>query len=235
MSETTTQHPTVEVTVAAPIDTIWGYVRDPALIRRWHGWTYEGDGLDAEIRLIYVEHATEADDPYVVDLDGGDRIELTPVGDSETVVTITRRSLDAAAGSESSYDEITEGWRTFLSQLRFAVEQQPSEERRTIHLSGGDGSLRDKVGVDGPAGERYAVALGDGLDLEGMVWMRSAFQLGLTVESLGPGLVMVTDAPDASMVIVTTYRQSDVEFAATTERWAAWFRGYAPDAEGPTT
>lgn len=28
----------VEVTVAAPPDAVWRALRDPAEIRRWHGW-----------------------------------------------------------------------------------------------------------------------------------------------------------------------------------------------------
>jgi len=45
---------TIEVTVAAPVATVWEHLRDPGLIGRWHGWDYEEDGgLAGEIDLIY--------------------------------------------------------------------------------------------------------------------------------------------------------------------------------------
>lgn len=234
------EHPTIEVIVAAPVDTVWSYLRDPALVRRWHGWSFEGDGLEGEITWIYEDHAREADEPYVLELDDGegdyergDRIELTPVGDSETVVRITRPALAADAGWESSYDEITEGWRTFLHQLRFAVEHHPADDRRTIYLSGEGEPLRDAIGVTGDTGDHYEVTLEDGLDLRGEIWMRSTFQLGLTIEALGPGLVMFTDTADGAQVIVTTYGQSEAELAATAERWGRWFRARYPTASEP--
>jgi uncharacterized protein YndB with AHSA1/START domain len=45
----------IEVTMAAPVDAVWRALRDPAEIRRWFGWDY--DGLDEEIRLILEEGA----------------------------------------------------------------------------------------------------------------------------------------------------------------------------------
>ena len=34
----------MEITLPAPMDTVWTAFRDPAAIRRWFGWDY--DGLD---------------------------------------------------------------------------------------------------------------------------------------------------------------------------------------------
>jgi uncharacterized protein YndB with AHSA1/START domain len=48
-----------EVEVAAPADAVWRALREPAEIRRWFGWDYEG--LDEEIRQIFVDGA-KADD-----------------------------------------------------------------------------------------------------------------------------------------------------------------------------
>jgi uncharacterized protein YndB with AHSA1/START domain len=46
----------VETTIGAPFAAVWKALRDPAEIRRWHGWEYdEGGGLDAEISVIYLE------------------------------------------------------------------------------------------------------------------------------------------------------------------------------------
>ena len=30
----------VEVTLPAPFDEAWKWVRDPELVNRWHGWEY---------------------------------------------------------------------------------------------------------------------------------------------------------------------------------------------------
>ena len=45
----------------APVDTVWTAFRDPAVIRRWFGWDY--DGLDDEIRAVFFDEtvASEAD------------------------------------------------------------------------------------------------------------------------------------------------------------------------------
>ena len=40
-----------EVVIAAPADAVWRALREPAEIRRWFGWDY--DGLDAEIEFIF--------------------------------------------------------------------------------------------------------------------------------------------------------------------------------------
>jgi len=43
--------PTIEVTIAAPVATVWQSLRDPELIKRWHGWHFPD--LDQEIQLIF--------------------------------------------------------------------------------------------------------------------------------------------------------------------------------------
>jgi hypothetical protein len=52
-------------------------------------------------------------------------------GDGRTAVSVTRGGEPAAGGS---FDEIDEGWITFVNQLRFALERHPGRERRTEHL-----------------------------------------------------------------------------------------------------
>ena len=46
----------VEVIVDAPRDAVWRALTEPEQIRHWFGWDY--DGLEDEIRVIFVEHAT---------------------------------------------------------------------------------------------------------------------------------------------------------------------------------
>ncbi|MFD2357352.1 hypothetical protein ACFSTC_60850 [Nonomuraea ferruginea] len=66
---------TVEVTISAPVGEVWRALRDPEQIRRWHGWHF--DGLDKEIDFIYAEHVTESPQEHWMEVQGGDRFELT--------------------------------------------------------------------------------------------------------------------------------------------------------------
>ena len=131
----------IEVTVGAPIETVWAHLRDPELIERWHGWL--ADGLDSEIDYIYRKHARETETPYVLELnrgsadtwvDGGDRFELSEAVGG-TIVRITRGSRGGDEMWDAWYDDITEGWTSFLHQLRFTLEEAPEFPRRTIFLN----------------------------------------------------------------------------------------------------
>lgn len=121
----------VEVTVAAPADAVWRALRDPAELRRWHGWEF--DGLDAEIKAIYLDDVTVSDADRTLDTHGGGRFELEPRGD-ETIVRITRAAPAGQDSWDGIYDEICEGWLAFVQQLRYYLERHPGEERRTILL-----------------------------------------------------------------------------------------------------
>ncbi len=69
----------IEATISAPIAEVWQHLRDPRLVRRWHGW--DDGGFEREIgaqlirRLdidfLYREHAREGSTPYVLELEGG--------------------------------------------------------------------------------------------------------------------------------------------------------------------
>lgn len=120
----------VEVVIAAPVEQVWRALRDPAEIRRWFGWDYEG--LEAEIRYIFADHSSADDEAHVLDGGPGGRIALEPQGD-RTVVRVTRA---APAGSwDGVYDEVNEGWLTFIQQLRFYLERHPGRDRRTVHVA----------------------------------------------------------------------------------------------------
>lgn len=187
----------LEVTVAAPLDTVWKALRDKEVVRRWHGWDY--DGLDAEVEQIYFTDVVE--DGHVLALSGGDRFRLIPLGEGTAVV------LDRAPRGDDAdafHDLVTEGWTTFLQQLRFAVERQPGVERRTLYFSG-----------DGPA-----TTLLETVDLDGEPWFRSANQVGVTVDAWGEGLLVLVDAPSA-MAVLSTYGLDDEAFAELETRWTA--------------
>jgi len=126
----------VEVAIAAPVETVWRALRDPAEIKRWFGWDY--DGLDEEIRYIFAEHSTADDEAHVLDGGPGGAIALEDRGD-QTVVRVTRPT------SEDGYDEVDEGWLTFIHQLRFALERNPGRDRRTLHIpTGGEEWFRSE-------------------------------------------------------------------------------------------
>lgn len=231
---------TIEVTVAAPVATVWPHLRDPELIGRWHGWDYSG--LDEEIALIYGHGAREADEPYVLETKGGaapgsfehgDRFDLREQGGA-TVVRITRGPKGVDADWDAVYDDITQGWVSFLAQLRFVVEQHGDVPRRTVFLASGPtaAGARELLGLrDAEVGEACVVAEPA---LAGTTWFRTEHQTGLAVDAYGPGLVVALDKPadepapgaavEASMVIVSTYGLGDVAFADVERTWQQWWQ-----------
>jgi uncharacterized protein YndB with AHSA1/START domain len=118
----------LEVVVAAPADVVWRALREPGEIRRWFGWDY--DGLDEEIRFIFAEESTADDEARVLDGGPGGTIALEAQGD-RTVVRVSR------AATEGAYDEVNEGWITFVQQLRFYLERHRGRDRRTVHIATG--------------------------------------------------------------------------------------------------
>jgi hypothetical protein len=228
----------IEVTIGSPIATVWEHLRDPELIARWHGWDF--DGLDEEIDFIYCQHAREGETPYVLESRGGpapgsfelgDRFDLREE-DGATVVRVTRGPKGTDPDWDAMYDDITQGWVSFLAQLRFALESAPSAVRRTVFLSSGPAAaVRELLGVSGlVAGDPYAVAPTPRLILQGRVWFDTAEQTGLTVEAYGPGVVVLADRTGdgpgratSSMAIVSTYGLDDDDFAAVESAWVTWW------------
>lgn len=225
--------PIIVVTVAAPVETVWDALRDPKTIRHWHGWEYdEGSGLDGEIDVIYQQDATADDAAHVLSVQGGDEFRLEPDGDG-CLITLTRAPHGTDPDWEQYYDAVTEGWITFLHQLKFAVERHPGAERRTIFLSGQGtaGSPMDLLGVDGlgAAGSPYRADLA-GQQVHGTVWFRSEHQLGLTVDEWGDGLVVLSHVgpsetkPDGGvMAVLSTYGLDQAGFDGLRGRWSDWW------------
>jgi hypothetical protein len=124
-----------EVVIAASADAVWRALREPSEIRRWFGWDY--DGLDDEIQFIFLGEATADADERVLDMGVGGAIALEDRGDA-TAVRVTRATGEG-------YDDVNEGWITFVQQLRFYLERHPGRERRTVHIpTGGDEWFRSE-------------------------------------------------------------------------------------------
>jgi len=224
----------VEVVVAAPIDAVWKALRDPAIIARWFGWS--DPGLPDEIEYIFFTHATADDASYRLTLDD-DEFTLEAQGD-QTLVRVTRAAPAGGSWNEI-YDDIAEGWRTFVHQLRFAFGRHAGEPRRTIYLSGrtrsqGAPPPPEALGLGAFAeawpGHSYAIDVATGDRLTGHVWFRSAWQIGLVVDSFGPGLLVAMRRPPTTaspfgggMIVLTLYGFDEAAHAALTARWRRWF------------
>lgn len=222
----------IEVTLPAPFATVWRAFRDPAQIRRWHGWDY--DGLEDEIRTIFDEETEASEDDRTLQI-GGHRFTLDEQG-GETVVRVVRASPASGDGDwVDYYDEIEEGWLTFLQQLRFLLARRPDQDRRALFLSGAAiaGSvppLDELLGVPGlaelDAGQRYEGAAAWGEPVAGEVWFRSPLQFGVTVEGWGDGLLVLFQAADrrTASAVVSTYGMDGGALAGLEERLTAWWR-----------
>lgn len=216
--------PRIEVTIAAPADEVWHALRDKETIRHWHGWDYEG--LDAEIDLIYFGEITEDSGARTLSVQDGDVIRLEPDGD-RTRVTLTRAPRGVNPEWDAYYEDITEGWTTFLQQLRFAIERKPGVPRRTVFLNGPNKSGRD-LAEDLGLGDGTAALPGEQVKAE--TWYRAPNQVGVTVDAWGDGLLIAASCapgeakPDGvAMAILSTYGLSDAELADLTSRWRAWW------------
>ena len=212
---------TIEMTIAAPVEAVWRSLRDPALIRAWHGWHFAG--LDEEVNLIYLDGVTADDDAHVLHAAGEDTFSCTAVPGG-TRVRVTRPTYRPGEEWSDYYDDVTEGWTTFLQQLRFLHERHPGQDRRTIAVMG--------------SGSPAAVA-----DLWGTVpstvgpdWFATATQRGALLPDLGPGLLIMyaKPAPEAqvfAMAVITTYGLDDAAFAPQRDVWTGWWRSGFPEAE----
>lgn len=225
----------LSVVVNADAQQVWTSLREPSLVAQWHGW--EADELGDEINQIYFSTAVvEGPDHTSLTVNGGDVFELTPVSGG-TEVRVTRAALDHDSEWAAWDEDITQGWLTFLHQLRFALERHPHGHRRThfVSLPGGSGSGIQKLGLAGvPApGEEYSLTLPTGEALSGKVWFRSNHQVGLTVHSYaehGDGLLIVADQPvipekrpdGGTIVIASTYDLGAANLDSIRSHWDSW-------------
>ncbi|GIF19111.1 hypothetical protein Ate02nite_18410 [Paractinoplanes tereljensis] len=203
--------------MAAGRDETWEAVTQPAVLRQWFGWDY--DGLDAEIQQIFVDQATFLA-PEQMGWADGSYLEVTGDDDHATVRVI--REGSGSAGTER-FDAIEEGWRAFLVQLRFLFDRRPAGRRRTLYLTG------ETTG-------RQALALVEG----GGEWQRSGPRVAWAVDGDGHLVVVAGRLPlddrDAGRmeVTVSAYGLDDAAFETLRETWTKRWAPAAADADVTT-
>jgi len=225
----------LSVVINSDAQQVWTMLREPAKVSQWHGW--EADDQAAEINEIYFSpNVVEGADHTSLVVDGGDVFTLKPVP-TGTELSVTRAAVDHNSEWAAWDEDITQGWLTFIQQLRFALERHPHGKRRTFFFSvpGNDGSAIEKLGLsDVPKpGEPYSLTLATGEEVSGKVWFRSNHQVGLTVHHYaehGEGLVIVADQPSikdirpegGSLVIVSTYDLGAHQLESIRNYWDTW-------------
>ncbi|MGM9473032.1 SRPBCC domain-containing protein [Pseudarthrobacter sp. YS3] len=234
----------LSVVINADAAQVWTMLREPAKVAQWHGW--EADELAAEINEIYFhKDVVESPDHTSLTTHGGDVFDLKPVPGG-TLVSVTRAALDHNSEWAAWDEDITQGWLTFLQQLRFALERHPHGKRHTLFFEfpGTPGSVIEKLGLaDVPKpGEKYELTLATGEEITGKVWYRTNHQVGLTVHGYaehGDGLLIVADQPvienirphGGALVIASTYDLGAHKLESISSLWDGWRAENYPTTE----
>lgn len=198
----------VEVSLAVGRDRVWDAVTQPEVLHEWFGWDY--DGLDAEIRQIFVDQAALLA-PERMGWADGSYLEVTGDDDGCRV-----RAVREGVTDPGRFDAIEEGWRAFLLQLRFLLERRPAGRRRTVYLTG------ETTG-------RQALGLADG------TWERLGPRVAWTTDDDGDLVVVAGHRPlgDPAAarieITVSTYGLTDAVFGDRLEQWT---KRWAPLAGG---
>ena len=227
------QHATTSVVLPLQIKDCWPYLRVPDLVREWHGWEY--DGLDAEVAEIFLDGARLSEDHCTLSL--GTHLFTLSEDDGETRIDVHRAPLPEDSEWTPYLPDIDEGWETFLQQLRFKLARHRDEKRRTLFYSGtpkdptispvqwlglGQVALQD-------LGAEYGATVAPGDALTGNLWFVSKNQVGVTVDSWGDGLLVVSNGPHggppytSGQAILTTFGLDDAEREVLADRWNAWW------------
>jgi hypothetical protein len=229
----------VEVTIAAPADVVWDALSDPEKIYNWFGW--EADSLKEEIDFIFYKYGRRDEVTKTLRFEGTeDRFELVDQGGT-TLLRVVRGVSDGESWDDV-YEDMNEGWISFVQQLRLAAENHGVGPRRTIYLNGSGAVPSKALGLtdarDTSPGQPVSVTLATGDRIDGIAWHRTPWQFGLTVPQWGDGLLIATDksktpqSPDGhGMVILTTYGLDEVEFDALAARWTDWWNATFAEAK----
>jgi hypothetical protein len=178
----------------------------------------------AEIEVIYFNKVTE--DGHTLTL-GTDTFTVI-AKDGRTLLRMVRAPKGDNPEWDAYYEDVNEGWITFMQQLRFALERHPGVDRLTHFLSR-EGSTEMVSEIfelvkDRPVGADYDVTAANGDRLTGQVWFRSPHQVGLTVQGWGDGLLVAGQVPvteqhpeGGEMMVLTGF--DSLAFAEVEKRW----------------
>jgi len=124
----------IERTLDHPVEDVWAYLADPALLARWYG-TYTGDPASGRVRLAMVEapdqpgectiEACERPHRLAVvlrDATGTDwrlRVGLDPVGTGADTSLVFTQPI---AGMEDQAADVGPGWEYYLDRLQAALD-----------------------------------------------------------------------------------------------------------------
>ena len=161
----------IEVTMPAPVEDVWTAFRDPddPPVAR-----LGGRDLDDEIRTIFVDGTVVEADGRSLHVGGtASRSSRRPPDDRARprAAPLHREELDW----DAYYDDVDEGWLSFLQQLRFALPHHWGDHaahhpprRHATAPTTAPAALGLDVG--GPAGARYAAEVaGEQLTGDGVV------------------------------------------------------------------
>jgi hypothetical protein len=198
----------MEVAIDAPPDAVWRAVSDPAELRRWFGWEYEG--LEEEIKFIFLGEGTQRP-PQRLEFEGMGSLDIVPDG-SRSVVRMVWAGGLADAKWDDIYDGMEEGWRTFFHQLKYYLERRPGQDRRTLYLTGTAPAPAVVAALDAAA--------------RGEPWQESRHQRAVVPAADGVDLVSIlspkplqSDEPAKVSVTVTAYKMDDAAFEALRGEW----------------
>lgn len=234
----------IDLTIAAPVETVWRALRDPSQAVRWFGW--ESESLAAEVDYILVKEAIvdEAAHTIAFEFQGAvDRFELTADG-AGSRLRVVRAAPSDGAGWTDVYEDMVQGWIMFVQQLKFGLEGHGLAPRRTLWLSLPKGEREGErplaaLGLadltSSRVGEAVNRTLPTGDAISGKIWHASRHQVSITVEAWD-GLLNVHDAGGwtgggghgPGMVMITSYGLDEAAFAALEGRWKAWWEKTYP-------
>jgi hypothetical protein len=213
----------VEAVIRTPHIEVWRALTEPDQVRRWFGWDYAG--LDDEIELMFVANARHEPPGRILMFEGEDQSAIEVEADGAH--TIVRVLFPASLGDvelDEAYDQIEEGWRAFLLQLRDYLERHPGKRRRTIRLTSEAKPIAVLAAVAG--------------EVEGESRRASPHLSVTTADSYGRGLVIVDSSEPLDSagtgrvsVTITTYGLDEDDFARLRRRWRGILNDLARDVE----
>jgi uncharacterized protein YndB with AHSA1/START domain len=249
------QRQVVSIDIAADADAVWAHLRDPEKIGRWFGW--HEDGTDA-IHQLFGEDARVAEvyppgrrlgPVRSLSWRGGDRIVVSPSATSRgrrSRLTIARPERDFYDGFDAVHDDVDASWIASAQQLRFALEQHPGTERRTVCAAGLEAGpmnnrLLDRIGLHGirgvPVGCLFETRRPDGSLLGGTIWHRTRYQIGVHLYGPTEPLMIIDETPTTGRwthghvtAVLSTFGADDETFATMKLHWNRWWGVRTPTA-----